>query len=249
MKKEFCPLFWLPAALLALLAAPALASIDTVKSPSIREGALEFKYKSKFEQDDNPKLDDNKETEIGLGYGSSKNWKTEIEANFVDKPGVDFEYRKFKLQNYVRLMEEGAGAFFDLALYGELALADQAIKDTHTTTFGFAAAKKLFGATHTGDLLLRRDFGATEQPGANLILRWQSRYEVSPAFAPALEVFYDNLRKDHLRDQALRLGPTISGKLPFDGPAQKISYDLGYFFGATRATPSGTLRWILKYEF
>lgn len=242
--------FYLSLFLLGLIAVPAFAGVDTVKTPSVKEGAVDFKYKGKYEHDVHPRLDGNTETEIGLTYGVTRNWKSEIEAGFVDKPGVDFEYRKFKLQNYYNFSDEGAGAPVSMALYAEVALAGQGVRGTHTVTGGFVGSKKLFGNTvHTGNLLLRRDFGETALSGANLILRGQSRYDASPAAAPAVEIFYDNLRKDRLRDQSLRLGPTLSGTLPFEGAASRVSYDIGYFFGLTRATPGGMLRWILKYEF
>jgi hypothetical protein len=59
-------------------------------------------------------------------------------------------------------------------------------------------------------------------------------------------------RSPSLSQQELLVGPVAIGSLRLDqlglGHGGDLKYELGWLFGATQASPQGTLRWRLEVE-
>ena len=84
--------FLLLASAAIFFANPALA-VDTVKSPRVEIGELEFEQKGKYQHDDAASRDNQKEIEFAVSYGFTENYKAEVEWELEDKPTESFYYR------------------------------------------------------------------------------------------------------------------------------------------------------------
>ena len=163
---------------------------------------------------------------------------------------ADLTYRRTRLENIFQLSKTKDGAFLDTALYNDVTFSDRS-DSSHDVTFGVLARKDIGATTNTGNFFVKKDWGDTAQNGTNIVYRWQSKYNWKQALQPGFEILGDTKKRDAFRDQTLGIGPGIFGSLPLDtfggDKNQKIGYDLVYTFGATPATPDGTIKWKLKY--
>lgn len=229
--------------------APFAWAVENIKSPGVEKGKWELELPGKYQHDRAAARDGEREQNIELGTGLTEHWKAKIEFIFKEKNTTGFYYDAFKFMNTVQLTSEKNGDLLDAALYGDVAIADRT-DGTHDYSLGILARKKLFDVTaHTFNLLVKQDFGDTAKKGVNVITRWQSRYNLSDAFAPGFEILSDTRKKEAFRDQSLRIGPMAYGKFAVGGDGQAVGYELGYLFGVTPATSDGMLKWKLKYEW
>jgi hypothetical protein len=225
---------------------------ETVKSPNVEKGLLEFEHKGKYQMDVAGARNHVKEFEFNAAYGITAHWKTKLEVAFDDDKAGDATYRSIRFENVYQLTKVSQGSFADTALYNDVLFSDRS-DSSHNMTFGVFARKDIGVTTHTANLNIRRDFGETAAQGTNLIYRWQTRYNLSPELQPGFEILGDTKKRDAFRDQSLGMGPALFGSFGFDklgwgDKSQKIGYDLAYIVGVTPATPDGTLKWKLKYN-
>lgn len=234
----------------ALCCAGAARAGETVKSPVVEKGLLEFESKGKYQMDSAPARDDKKELEFNVIYGVTEHWKTKAEITVDEDKKGDLTYRRFRFENAYQILKTKEDAFADVALYNDVTFSDRS-DSSHDVTFGVLARKDVGMTTNTGNLYFRRDFGDTAQRGTNFIYRWQTKYNLSQGFQPGFEILGDTRKQDAFRDQSLGIGPALYGSFGLDqfgGPKnQKLGYELVFVFGATPATPDETLKWKLKY--
>jgi hypothetical protein len=123
-------------------------------------------------------------------------------------------------------------------------------------TFGPLIAKDTGPFTHTVNLFLTRELGPNQTThGLDFSYAWQTRWNLWAPLSPAIEIYGDAGtlgRNPRLSQQGLRIGPVAIGSLRLNqlglGHAGRLKYELGWLFGATQATPQGTLRWRLEVE-
>ena len=239
--------------LLLLLASPAW-SAGNVKTPNVEKGLLEVENKGRYQIDEAAARNSKKELEFNVSYGVTERWKTKIEAVVDETPSGDLTYRRTRFENVFQLTKSKNGAWLDTALYNDFTIADRS-DSSHDVMFGVLARKDIDATTSTGNIYVRRDFGDTAKQGTNFVYRWQTKYNVSPAFQPGFEILGDTRKRDAFRDQTLGIGPGVYGSVGLDKIApelfndknQKFGYEVVYTFGATPVTPDGTLKWKLKY--
>lgn len=231
------------------LAALPAAAVETVKSPSVTKGELGFEYKGKYEHDHRAARDGRQEANGGISYGVTRFWQTEVEGVFDQPAGGAMEYANVEWENVLRVADQ-KDIGVDLALHQALSFSEPHA-GAHAYMFGLIARRGIdtnFGPVDfTGNLRLSRDFGGNAENGTSFIYRGQALYNYHAQFKPGLEVYGDTRKKDAFVDQSLKVGPVIKGG--FDvAEKQAIGYEVGYTFGATSATPDGTLRWKLEYN-
>jgi hypothetical protein len=248
-------------ALLPWLAAPAVAVDFHVRSPNeIDHGELEIEHNGAAQFDHRKDRGGATGYTIELGTGLTSWWKTELELNFERSPGSGQPtlLSAFATENIFRLTEPGE-AFVDLGLFVEYgqSLRGRRHAGPNELTFGPLIAKDIGRTTHTVNLFLTRQLGpAQETHGLEFSYAWQSRWNVWPPLSPALEIYGETGtlgRIPGLSRQQLLVGPVGVGSLKMSdlglGRAGKLKYELGWLFGATGASPQGSLRWRLELEF
>ena len=123
-------------------------------------------------------------------------------------------------------------------------------------TFGPVIAKDIGRTTHTVNLFFTQQLGPDQTShGLDFNFAWQSRWNLWAPLSPAIEIYGDTGtlgRFPGFSQQQLLIGPVAVGVLKLNqlglGHAGSLKYELGWLFGATQATASGTLRWRLEVE-
>jgi hypothetical protein len=248
------------AATLALLA-PAAARADFhIHSPyEIDLGELEIEHNAAAQFDRKPENSGAQSYTIEFGTGLTSWWHSEIELGFDRDPGFNQPTLATQVvtENTFQLTEPGR-YFADLGFYVEYgqSLTTGRHAGPNQVTFGPLIAKDIGQTTHTVNLFLTRELGPNQDThGLEFSYAWQSRWNVWAPLSPAVEIYGDAGvigRSPKLSQQALLVGPVAVGALQLHdlglGHAGKIKYEVGWLFGATEASPQGTLRWRLELE-
>ena len=234
------------AALVILISVPLPAfAVETVKSPIINEGDLQLEHIGKYQEDSNPKRDDQKEYDLGIAYGVTDRWRTKLQTEYEDKGSGNFHYKDFNWENIVSLT--GNNSPVPTAFYLDLLAANRS-DSSHSALTGFIFLKELGPTVNTANLFLRREFGDTASDKTSFVYRFQSRYHLYSYFDPGFELWGDTNKQDDFKNQSLKIGPGAFGKFEIAG-AKNFGYELVYLFGATPASHDGTLKWRLTYDF
>jgi FTR1 family protein len=227
-----------------LVPAPAHAT-KKVYSPYVEKGELELEWKGGYDIDDEDDVDGAWKQKVGIGYGFTDFWFSEIEGE-VEKDGdddADAEFSAVEWENKFQLTQSGE-YWLDVGAFVEL---------EHNTTGGADKAElKLLLAKETGkfmhmaNLVAEREFGEDSEDETETGLAWSTRYRYNPAFEPGFEIHseFGELGEDNSFDEQGHLaGPVFYGKI---GP---VKYDVGYLFGISDAAPDGSIKAILEYEW
>lgn len=190
---------------------------------------------------------------LDLGTGVTRWWHVgaEIEWEREAGPGNPVQLDGVQLESLVRLTEPGEG-WLDAGFYTEYSRSTLHGRETPDDLLvGGVFLKDIGRTTHTLNLFLDRGFSSDEDvSGVRVSYSWQSRWNFWRQFAPAIEAFGRAGRVDRLdgfKDTQLIIGPVATGVVLL-GPAGKLRYEAGYLFGATDASPSGTVRWKIEME-
>jgi hypothetical protein len=247
-------------AMLALLA-PQVARADFhIRSPyEIDFGELEIEHNGAAQFDRKPDNGGAQSYTLELGTGLTSWWHSEIEFGFDRDPGFSEPtlLRQVVTENTFQLTEPGQ-YFADLGFYVEYgqSLTRGRHAGPNQVTFGPLIAKDIGRTTHTVNLFLTRELGPNQDThGLDFSYAWQSRWNLWAPLSPAVEIYGDSGVIGHsprLSQQQLLVGPVAVGALQLHdlglGHAGKIKYEVGWLFGATDASPQGTLRWRLELE-
>jgi hypothetical protein len=252
------------AAALALLA-PLLASSRAradyhVVSPyEIDLGELEIEHNGDA-------VFDRRSSQVGatsytleLGTGLTAWWHSEIELGFDRAPGGGQPtlLTQAVSENMFQLTEPGE-RFVDLGFYIEYGQSTTrgAAAAANEVTFGPVIGKDIGHTTHILNLFFTRQLGPDQtSQGLDVSYAWQSRWNLWAPLSPAVEIYGDAGTlgsMPRLSRQQLLAGPVAIGAINLDelglGHAGKLKYEIGWLFGATSETATGTLRWRTELE-
>jgi hypothetical protein len=247
------------AALLSIL--PTLARADFhVRSPyEIDYGELELEHNGAAQFDHRHDQNGATSYTAEIGTGLTPWWHAEIELGWDRDPGgaEPTLLRQVVGESMVQLTEPGE-AFADFGFYTEYgqSLTGRAHAESNELTLGPLIAKDIGRTTHTINLFVTRLLGPDKTTnGLDFSYAWQSRWNLYEALSPAVEIYGDTGTLGHmlpLSRQDLLAGPVVVGAVKFRdlglGNAGKLKYELGWLFGATGASPQGTLRWRMEAE-
>jgi hypothetical protein len=232
-----------------IAAAPAFADFK-VQQPYVDYGELEIEHKGFATQGGGAGVRNNQDYIGELFYGVTPWWGTGVEGEWERDPGPGnpTRFQSYAWENRFQFTEQGKywadfGFFTELEHVPRKTSADQ-------LTFGPIVAKEIGPTLNTLDFFLLKELGAGSNKDFQLNYRWQTRLEVNPWLEPGFEIHGVPgaiNRFTGLQNQDHRAGPVLYGTIPF-GRAGELKYELGYLFGLTRATPTGTLKWTLEYE-
>ena len=196
---------------------------------------------------------------VEIGTGLTAWWHSEIEFGFNRGPGAVGPTRLTQLvtENTFQLTEPGE-SFADFGFYAEYGqtVAGGTGAAANEITAGPLIAKDIGRTTHTVNLFVTRLLGPDKgSHGLDFSYAWQSRWNLWAPLSPAFEIYGDagDLgRIPRFSQQQLLVGPVAIGALKLNalglGRGGELRYELGWLFGATRASAAGTLRWRAELE-
>jgi hypothetical protein len=253
------------AAALALLAPllcplrPARADFHVVSPYEIDLGELEIEHNGSDTVDPRAGIGGQQSYTLELGTGLTSWWHSEIELGFDNDPnnGQPTLLTQVVSENTFELTEPGE-YFADFGFYAEYGqtMTHGAYAASNELTFGPVIAKDIGRTTQTINLFLTRQLGPDQtSQGLDFSYAWQSRWNLWAPLSPAFEIYGDAGTlgaSPRVSQQQLRAGPVAIGSLNLHqlglGNAGALQYEVGWLFGATRATADGTLRWRVELE-
>lgn len=158
------------------------------------------------------------------------------------------------IENFFQLTERGK-YWLDVGLFAEYA-QETGPTEPSGVTFGPLLYKEIpnvlgVDTAHKLNVLFSRDVGPNSSKATGLFVAWQSVALLHPLFAPGFEyygIIDDISHAGTFNQQQHFVGPVLTGEQSFS-PFGKLKYEVGYLFGMTTATPKGSVRWKLEYEF
>jgi hypothetical protein len=249
------------AAALALLAPlrEARADFHVVSPYEIDLGELELENNSSVSADHRPGFGGQQSYTLELGTGLTSWWHSEVELGFDNDPsnGQPTMLTSVVSENMFQLTEPGE-YFLDTGFYIEYGQSTTrgVYAASNQVTFGPVFGKDIGRTTHMLNLFVTRQLGPDQtSQGLDFSYAWQSRWNLWAPMSPAIEVYGDTGTLGSapgFSQQQLLVGPVGVGRLNLHdlglGKAGQIKYEIGWLFGATPATPRGTLRWRLELE-
>jgi hypothetical protein len=198
---------------------------------------------------------------LELGTGLTPWWHSELELGFFNNPsaGQPTALTAVVTENMFQLTEPGE-QFADFGFYIEYGQSTMhgSAPVANEVTLGPVIAKQIGRFTHTVNLFVTQELGPNQtNPGFNpdFNFAWQSRWNLSAFLSPAIEVYGDPGplgKMPGFSQQQLIGGPVAVGNVHLNdiglGHAGQIKYEVGWLFGLTSASPTGTLRWRLELE-
>lgn len=234
--------------ILPLLPAAAWAGpADYVYTPVIEYGERELDFKIGTAKSSG--ADRFSAASLGLGFGLTERWFTEVYTKFERGGGEGTRFDAFEWENRFSLTEPGAHPV-DVGFVVEL-------ERPHDRAEGYEVRLGPLFQTDWDrwrfnfNVLLERSFHAEEKGLTELGYQLQARYFSSGRIDPGVQVFGEVGKWNHwdpAREQTHRAGPALFGKLPLGG-RNVISYNAAVLFGLTRGAPDTTLRAQVEYEF
>ncbi len=249
----------LVAALMLLAPWRARADYHIIYPYEIDLGELEIEHNGDAQFDRRPANSGATSYTLELGTGLTAWWHSEIEFGFDRAPGAQEPtlLTQVVTENTFELTEPGE-AFFDSGFYVEYGQTVASGKNAaaNEITFGPLIGKDIGRTTHTVNLFFTRQLGPDQtSQGLDVSYAWQSRWNVWAPLSPAIEIYGDAGTLGGMPGfsrQQLLVGPVAIGSLNLNtlglGRAGRLKYELGWLFGATQATPTGTLRWRVEVE-
>jgi hypothetical protein len=233
--------------------APTAARADFhIRSPDeIDYQEWEFETNGAASFDHNPANNGETSYTLEIGRGLTPWYHPELELDIGRDAGPDepTQVQGFTWENTFMLTEPGE-YWADLGLYWEY--SHSTLRGSpDDTLFGPLIQKDWGPTTHTLNLFLEKEIGPSQDlHGVDFNYAWQSRWNVNRYASPAIEIYGDAGQIDHMHsfaNQQFLVGPVLVGSVS-TGTSGQLKYEAGYLFGATQATPQGTIRWRLEWE-
>ena len=241
---------------LAGQAAPAKADIGElyVYSPVLDgAGIAEIEYRGARTFDSDPGRDNQQSQKMSFGYGITDWWFVEAYGQLARDagPGNSTRFDGSEWESIFQLTEPGE-YWANLGLIAEYERVANRKTDTDELEFGPLLAHDFGPTTMDLNLVAVRQLGPNiATPGVSVAYRWETRWRLFPQFQPAIEAFGDFGPVNRINPgvQQQLIGPGFAGKFHLGFLPGDLGYDVGYLFGLTPSSPSGTAKIILEYEF
>jgi len=182
--------------------------------------------------------------EIGIGYGVTSRWYTEVSASWVKFNGMANHWEATEWQNDFMLTQ---GQYpFDLALHTTIEKARDS-SDGYALEWGPALQTEIGRTQFNANLFLQRDYRVQDnaEHAAELTYQLQVKHNWKPWLQPGLQAFGEVGKWDNwlpYRQQSHRAGPMVYGHT--DIGRQELKYEFAYLVGrnSARAAKSFAMR-------
>lgn len=108
---------------LLTLSMSEVAHAVTVYSPLVQKGEVEIEYQVDVNRDGDPAVNNSSKHQIEIAYGVTEEWKSAINAVYLDPATSGFAYDRLKWENIYQLFEHGE-RWLDAGLYFEYQIPD-----------------------------------------------------------------------------------------------------------------------------
>jgi hypothetical protein len=235
------------------LAAAALASTaqagTKVYSPIVERGEFGIESRGDHTFDDDDTQDDAQTQIHEIEYGVTDRWQTALFGELKRPAGGALDYTGTAWENIFQLFEQGE-PLIDSGIYLEYKRADDGDKPDKIES-KILLEKELGRSIATVNFTFEREIGDNREPGTGFEYAARAKWRFRPYLEPSIEAFGELGAIGDFkpgREQEHRIGPVLIGTLPL-APTIAFYYELGWLFGLTGATPSGTLKWLAELEF
>ena len=222
---------------------------DYVYMPTVDYGEKEIDFK--FGTDKQPSGETEQVASLGVGYGATDWWFTEVYLKTEDESGEP-RLNIFEFENKFQLTETGKYPV-EVGLITEFEFPLNKGDEPNEFKFGPLFQTEFGKLQLNGNLLFESKFGGDEEVPNETVFQyqWQAKYRWHKEFEFGLQGFGEmgkwNDWAPH-NDQEHKLGPAIFGKLAL-GDHGAIRYNAAWLIGTTDATPDNTFRMQVEYEF
>ncbi len=221
-----------------------------VYSPIVEGGELGLEWRGHHDFDDEDAKDHLQRQRYEVEYGVTDRWMVALFGEARKTSTRGYHYDATAVETIYQLFEQGE-RWLDAGLYFEYKVADRN-SDPDKAEFKLLLEKSFPRYQHTANLILEKEVGNNADDNTEFEYAWSSRYRLSPLLMPGVE-FHGKLGEisntKSPEDQTHQAGPVFYGKIPLSALGAKIKYEAGYLFGLTDASPDGTFKWLLEYEF
>ncbi len=232
-----------------LLTAPRSEATQKVYSPFVEKGELELEARSHVDVDSDDSKASARADKYEIGYGVTTWWFSSAFLEYEREPGQPLRHIATSWENIFQLTEPGK-YWLDAGLYLEYEhTTDNSAPNALETKL--LLEKSLGRFVNTANLVLERQVGGGAGNDVDLSYAWRTKYRMRPEFEPGIELYGDLGTLDNVRmnnAQKTQMGPVIAGKYSLGGRS-RLAYEAGYLFGLTSASPDGSVKWLLEYEY
>lgn len=186
--------------------------------------------------------------EIGVGYGVTSRWYTELYASSIKINGAGSKWAETAWQNDFMLTQ---GQYdVDVALHTKIERPRDS-SEGYGVEFGPVMQTEIGRTQFNFNVFFQRDYRSEESNPLQLTYQWQIKHRWKSWFQPGLQGFGEVGKWDNWlpRDQqSHRVGPAFFGSRDV-GAHQEIKYEAAYLIGknSDRTAKSFTMR--IQYLF
>ncbi len=186
--------------------------------------------------------------EIGLGFGVTSRWYTELYASFIGTMSTAFKKDTFNWQNEYLLTQ---GQYpIDVAVHAALIKGAQA-DDGYALEYGPVLQTDIGRTQLNANVFFEHSYGGYASGHTQMKYQWQAKYRWKPMLHFGLQGFGELGDWNHwsTRDQqSHRTGPAIFGSLPVGG-GQSILYQAALLKGSTYGENATMFSMRIQYAF
>ncbi len=183
-----------------------------------------------------------------LGYGVTDWWFTELEFEYGNDAGPAIAHQATASENVFALAPQGTYPV-DLGWFAELEFP--AAPSAPAEWFAGPLFQTQTGALlHTLNVIFHGEHGSDASPIIDLQYSWQTKWLLSYAFSPGIEIFGAAGDAGNFlppSQQQLLAGPVLFGKV-FLGRTTSLAYNAGVLYGLSDASPAHTVKGTLEIE-
>jgi FTR1 family protein len=222
-----------------------------VYTPYVEHGELEVEYRPSVTVDGNPAKDNEQKHLLGVGYGFTEWWFSELYAEWEREagPGEASAFEAFEWENRFQLTNPGE-YWVDFGLLVEYERTDDS-KSPDKIELALLFTKELGRFDATYNLVFEKEVGGGAGNDVELAHAFQLKYRLDKAFEPGIEMFSEFGPIGDMPgfdDQEHYIGPTITGEAPLGETGLKLKYNAGYLFGVSDDAADGVIKAIVELE-
>ncbi len=240
-------------AVVALTAVAIFAQAEPAKadfkiySPRVEYRMLEVESRNRVDFDHRSGTDLFRQHKLGVGYGFTPWWFSEIYGELEKEQGHGYQYTATEWENLFQFTEPGqywldAGGLVEYERSHEAGGADE-------LSGKLLLEKTINRFVHTANIGLEREVGEHRSGSTEFNFSWRSAYAVGERTSLGVEYFGNWNEIKHTGDynaQQHRFGPVLFGSLPY---VPGVKYELGYLLGISQSAQDHTVKLNLEYEF
>ena len=185
--------------------------------------------------------------EIGLGYGVTSRWYTELFASYIGTLDTAVELSTLNWQNEFLLTQ---GEYpFDLAVHASL-IKNREAADGYALEYGPVLQTDVGRTQLNANVFFERSYNSSYASGTQAKYQWQIKYRWRPVLQFGLQGFGELGEWDHWAPhdrQSHRAGPAAFGNVRVG--EQSISYQAAYLLGSIYGQNGSMFSMRIQYAF